>query len=588
VLLIAARICASSLAAAAPKNPAATKLANDAMFRDYLSLRFVDAHNKLERAVKMCGRDECSPRVMARLHRDLGVVLIAGFNDAGSGRSEFAQALKFDPSIGLDKDLTTPEIEKAFRVAGGAPTGVPKSNTPPEGDAAPARSAPASRAPDEGVLHTPPAEQATMTPVPIYVELEVDSEKAKVVVQYKPFGVPEWKKLDLRRTEGGFGGEIPCREVGSTTGDLLYYLYVLDGAGDLTAKSASRAAPHRVAIRNRISGPAPHLPGQPAPSRCSEVSDCPPDFPGCLRGKSTSVRSEDRANGGEKPSRGNKTALGKVWGDGCSTDSECGPGLACKAGQCDTGAKAEADEAESPGGGACETNADCPHGETCGSDGACAAPGIPLKRFWLNAHVAQDVSMVGSMSNVCGAAGDAAPSNVLCLSGGGDAYTGVAQPGEPGDGNGNAIRGGPHVGTTRLLAGVDYLVGANVMLGARIGWAFHSAPRDGLPLHLEGRASYFLGRDPFRRTAVREYLAFVGGRAEIDDKYDVQVREATSAQSSTQDLVVYRAAGKYFAGAAAGLMLPLGAKQAIVAEMKFIASFPTQGFAISPSVGYAF
>jgi len=83
----------------------------------------------------------------------------------------------------------------------------------------------------------------------------------------------------------------------------------------------------------------------------------------------------------------------------------------------------------------------------------------------------------------------------------------------------------------------------------------------------------------------------MGGRAEIDDKYGVQVRETmpSSARTGpTQDLTVYRAAGKYFAGAAAGLMFPLGAKQALVAEMKFIASFPTHGFAIAPSVGYAF
>src|SRR5689334_11541953 len=95
-LLIALGVSLSSRLDAAPKSPAATKLANEAMFKDYLSLRFVEAHNKLERAVKLCGRDECSPRVAARLHRDLGVVLIAGFGDAASGRKEFSQALRID------------------------------------------------------------------------------------------------------------------------------------------------------------------------------------------------------------------------------------------------------------------------------------------------------------------------------------------------------------------------------------------------------------------------------------------------------------------------------------------------------------
>jgi hypothetical protein len=310
-----------------------------------------------------------------------------------------------------------------------------------------------------------------------------------------------------------------------------------------------------------------------------------------LRGKAAAERGDDRPSSGDRASRSNKSLAGKVWGDGCSTDSECGAGLACNAGQCDTGAKAPADEGESTSGGSCESSADCAKGETCGPEGTCVAPTIAPKRLWLSAHVAQDVSMVGSMGNVCGTAGDATPSNVLCLSSGGDAYTGVPEPGAPGDGNGNAIRGGPHVGTTRLLAGIDYLVGSNVMLGARVGYAFNSAPRDSLPLHLEARVSYFLGQDPFRKTSVREFVALVGGRAEIDDKYDVQVKEAmpTSARAgSTEDLVVYRAIGQYFAGAAAGLMFPTGSKQAIVGEMKFIASFPTQGFAISPSVGYAF
>jgi hypothetical protein len=266
MLLIAGGICLSSRLAAAPKNPAATKLANEAVFKDYLALRFVEAHNKLQRAVKMCGKDDSSPRVIARLHRDLGVVLVSGFNDAAGGKEEFALALKFDPTIGLDKDLSTPEIEQAFRAAGGVATAARRPAAP---EVAPVR-APAARPPDDGIIHTPPTEQATLTPVPIYVELDQDSETAKVIVQYKPYGA-EWKKLELRRTEGGYGGEIPCREVGSATGDLLYYLYVVDGAGDLVSKNGSRAAPNRVAIRNRISGPAPHLPGRAAPSRCSDV-----------------------------------------------------------------------------------------------------------------------------------------------------------------------------------------------------------------------------------------------------------------------------------------------------------------------------
>src|SRR5207247_2622499 len=135
----------------------------------------------------------------------------------------------------------------------------------------------------------------------------------------------------------------------------------------------------------------------------------------------------------------------------------------------------------------------------------------------------------------------------------GDRYTGVAQPGTPGDGSGNAIKGGPHVGTTRLLIGVDYLVSSNVMLGARLGYAFNGAPRDTLPIHAEGRVAYFLGQSPFGRPSMREFIALIGGRAEIDNKYGVAVKQAMPASGTgvtTQNLTVYHAAGPYFGGAA--------------------------------------
>jgi hypothetical protein len=54
-------------------------------------------------AVKICGNEDCSPRVLARLHRDLGVVLSAGFNDSEGAKEEFILALRIDPTIGLDK-----------------------------------------------------------------------------------------------------------------------------------------------------------------------------------------------------------------------------------------------------------------------------------------------------------------------------------------------------------------------------------------------------------------------------------------------------------------------------------------------------
>ena len=87
-------------AAAAPKDAAATKLADEAINRDYLSANFAEAEKKLRQAIAMCGSGGCIPLVVGRLHRDLGVVLIAGLNKKDDGKQELAEAIRADPDNG--------------------------------------------------------------------------------------------------------------------------------------------------------------------------------------------------------------------------------------------------------------------------------------------------------------------------------------------------------------------------------------------------------------------------------------------------------------------------------------------------------
>src|SRR6185436_761079 len=62
----------TSWAHAAPKDAAATKLDNDAIYTDYLAMKFGDAEKKLKQALTLCGKGAaCSPKVVATLHRDL-------------------------------------------------------------------------------------------------------------------------------------------------------------------------------------------------------------------------------------------------------------------------------------------------------------------------------------------------------------------------------------------------------------------------------------------------------------------------------------------------------------------------------------
>src|ERR1044071_6029353 len=66
----------ASHALAAPKDNAALKLDDDAIFTDYLATKFTDAERKLKQAVSICGRNNCSPSVLAQVRRDLGIVYV--------------------------------------------------------------------------------------------------------------------------------------------------------------------------------------------------------------------------------------------------------------------------------------------------------------------------------------------------------------------------------------------------------------------------------------------------------------------------------------------------------------------------------
>ena len=155
-------------------------------------------------------------------------MLVAGQNRPDDGRAAFAEAIKADPNVTLEKDLVTPDIEAAFQAAKGGGGGGGRGAA--GGD----------------MTHTPASEQAVLTPVPIYVELPDGITAVKVIARYKPFGATEWKTVELRRMSKGYGGEVPCLDIGSTTGDLSYYVQATDANGDVVASHGSRQAPDRV------------------------------------------------------------------------------------------------------------------------------------------------------------------------------------------------------------------------------------------------------------------------------------------------------------------------------------------------------
>jgi hypothetical protein len=539
VLFSACLTAVSRTASAAPKDAAVLKMDRDAIYNDYLATKFSNAEKKLKKAITTCGAAGCSPKVLAQLHRDLGIVYVVSGN-AAAGRGEFAQALQVDPTITLVKELTTPEIQAAFSAAqsggGGAPAGGEGETAAPGGGGAP-----------EEMQHTPAAEQTVLTPVPIFVVMPEGVTPAKVQVRYKPFGATDWKTLELKKMKNGYGAEIPCLDIGSETGDLKYYVQAIDTNGDVVATSGSRNNPIRVPIKNELSGEPPHLPGRPPAAQCANPGDCPPGLPGCASGK--------RKKRGEKE-----------WGASCDIDSECQSG-ACRDGTC------AAEEDKSAEAKTCNTDGDCGSGQIC-SGGLC---GAKAKKNFLSISLQQDVLLLGSASDAC-----LNQTDYKCFFSGDVQYDG-----KPVVGDHDQVSGGFGVATTRVLVGFDRLFGDNLTLGVKLGYAFNGGPASQggkafVPVHAEARVAYFFGKNPFGSTGFRLYATANGGLAQVDAKVTVQVNDG-----GPLTLAAWKKAGTSFFGAGLGAMLLTSPGSGFVAELRLQEFLGASGTGVGLQIGYA-
>lgn len=122
------------------------------------------------------------------------------------------------------------------------------------------------------ILHRFPSEQAVNTPVPLYFEPPAGIVLQRATVRYKPFGATKYKTLVMRKLKGGFGVEVPCTEV-TTTGDLKYFIELIDEQGQPLDPIGSETAPLRVHIKVDIEGGPPSFPGYKAPGRCADQED---------------------------------------------------------------------------------------------------------------------------------------------------------------------------------------------------------------------------------------------------------------------------------------------------------------------------
>ncbi len=122
----------ASLAADPWADKDARRLQTKAMEDDYLATDFDKARARLQQAIVLCGPNRCRPELRGELHRDLGVVLIVGLGERESGRALLVEALKIDPTLKLDPDVKTKELEVVWSEAKAvaAPTVRPSAPRP--------------------------------------------------------------------------------------------------------------------------------------------------------------------------------------------------------------------------------------------------------------------------------------------------------------------------------------------------------------------------------------------------------------------------------------------------------------------------
>ncbi|MFO0593010.1 MAG: dickkopf-related protein [Polyangiaceae bacterium] len=609
--------------AAGEKDAEANKLYDAAMNDDYLNVELGKAEKKLNDAIKKCGTDGCTPKVLAKVYLGLGVIHFAN-NKPDDAKAAFVNGLKVDASATLDATFKGADIDKLFdeakKSAGSSGTGGKggDSGTGGKGGDTGGSATPAKPAGD--LKHTPPAEQQINTPVPIYIEVPEDLGVKKVTLRYKPFGATNWKPLDMAKVGDGWGVEVPCTEV-TTTGDLKYYITADDDAGTV-ATAGSRSEPYKIAIKNEIEGDSPSLPGKKPPKACSSSTDCPPGFPGCVDsqcGSDSDCKTNLYCSKKEGESDGTckrKSSEGKPWGSSCSESGECGEGLTCVEGSCQEGEKG-------PGGG--------------GGD-----KGGKKKLNMISVEASLDLLLINSRDNVCSGTTDGSmkatdanrsDGSFVCF------YNGANTGTTPTSGQfygvpvataaTNGVTGGFGVAGGRVGAGFDRQISQklNLTLGAHLGFAFsdfptsetgpnktqvgfgHSQANGFMPFWAEGRVGYNLFGGWVEKMQFKPYgyLGFGFGQVNagvgvtVCDRKDTKGLDlktggtkgcptGTGYVSRQANLDAYQITGLDYVPIGLGTTFGITDSFGVKAELRFLFMLPTFGVVFQPSIGpvYAF
>jgi hypothetical protein len=268
----------------------------------------------------------------------------------------------------------------------------------------------------------------------------------------------------------------------------------------------------------------PHFPGQPAPNRCADLADCPPEMLGT-----------PACPGTEKPGAANAAGAGgaKGWGDACEEHSECQSGLACLGGSCETAPSCSAD-ADCDDGRCDMTTGTCAYGETEEEEES-TVPGQGPKNM-VSLSLGMDFTLVNG-SAVC----DPIKSpNFACYYDDKPYYLATTADGvsptqyNAADGSvqdrywDGGTAAGIGFGSIRILLAYDMMLLQNVSGGVNAGIALSPIPGAGIALHADLHGKYWFSGNS---KGLRPFVGLGLGFGPVDSMTTVQVVETAYEDS---------------------------------------------------------
>src|ERR1019366_4643549 len=278
----------------------------------------------------------------------------------------------------------------------------------------------------------------------------------------------DWKTIELKKTDSGFGALIPCKD--ATQGRMQYYVQGFNGQNDPVATSGTRGKPFTVPVTAQIIGPNPSLPGEEPPEQCADTGECPPGFPECA-GK-------------------------KAEGDECDADEDCDSDR-CKQNKCASSAASS------------------------------KAPkvwfGLGVQADWYALPGATDVCVVNPPAPnpyVCvdPGSGTAFPNSGLAAAKNRPAVSPATLNKDIVRGQGDQVVAGFKLANVRIFLSLDYAVSHNVLIGVRGGYVFNTDPSASAfaPIHLEARLTYVFGKDAVSTKGISPMIFGGVGAGEFD------------------------------------------------------------------------